>query len=63
MTAKPRFKSDAMEAIFESAQAMHAVGAITDEELRAYERDCFAPTRASEVQASAKPGRPVPASA
>ena len=63
MTAKPRFKSDAMEAIFESAQAMHAVGAITDEELRAYERDCIAPPRGSKVHLPVKPRRPVPASA
>jgi hypothetical protein len=62
MTAKPRFKSDAMEAIFDSAQAMHSVGAITDEELRAYERDCLAPPRASKVQFPAKPRRPIPAS-
>jgi DNA-binding transcriptional regulator YiaG len=63
MTAKPKFKSDAMEAIFESAQAMHAAGAITDLELREYERDCFASPRASRVQLPAKPRRPVPASA
>jgi len=63
MTANPSFNSDAMEAIFESAQAMHAVGAITDEELRTYERDCLAPTRASKVQLPAKPRRPILASA
>jgi len=54
MTAKTRFKSDAMEAIFESAQAMHQAGAITDVELRGYERDCLAPARAGEVRLAAK---------
>jgi DNA-binding transcriptional regulator YiaG len=37
------YKSDIFRAIHEGAAAMYEVGAISDEEMREYDRDCLAP--------------------
>lgn len=47
MTAKDRYRSEAMEAIYESALAMHQVGAISQAELSEYERECLKPSQIS----------------
>lgn len=40
--AKPRFKSDAFEAIHESAAALHRIGAIDKATMRGFDESCLA---------------------
>ena len=42
MTAKPKFKSDAFEAIHSSASALHKVGAIDKTTMRDFDEACLA---------------------
>lgn len=41
MTAKAKFKSDAFEAIHQSAEALHNVGAISKTTLREFDQACL----------------------
>ena len=41
MTTKPKFKSDAFEAIHSSARALHKVGAISKATLREFDESCL----------------------
>jgi putative transcriptional regulator len=42
MTTKPKFKSDAFEAIHSAAQGLHRAGAIDKETMRDFDESCLA---------------------
>lgn len=44
MTTKKKFKSDALEAIHESAAALHSVGAIDKATMRKFDASCLVKT-------------------
>jgi putative transcriptional regulator len=50
MTAKPKFKSDAFEAIHSSAQALFKVGAIDKATLRNFDESCLVAPSALEPE-------------
>lgn len=65
MTSKKKFKSDAFEAIHESAIALHSVGAIDKATLRKFDASCLAkiPTykavQIKKIRESAKVSQPI----
>jgi putative transcriptional regulator len=65
MTTKPRFKSDAFEAIHASAVALHAVGAIGKATMREFDESCltappaFEPRQIKQLRESNRVSQPV----
>jgi DNA-binding transcriptional regulator YiaG len=47
-----KFKSDMLEAIYEEAVSMFEVGAISEERMREYDRDCLVPEYAASFAAT-----------
>jgi putative transcriptional regulator len=65
MTTKPRFKSDAFEAIHASASALRAVGAIGKATMREFDESClttppaFEPRQIKQLRESNRVSQPV----
>jgi len=65
MTVKKKFKSDAFEAIHESALALHSVGAIDKATMREFDEACIAktpnykPTQIKKIREEAKVSQPI----
>ena len=65
MTVKKKFKSDAFEAIHESALALHSVGAIDKATMREFDQACIAktpiykPTQIKKIREEAKVSQPI----
>jgi hypothetical protein len=43
LTMKKRYRSEIAGVLYEDAQAMHKIGAITDAQMREYDADCLLP--------------------
>jgi putative transcriptional regulator len=65
MTTKKKFKSDAFEAIHESAAALHSVGAIDKATMRKFDASCLVKTptykavQIKKIRESAKVSQPI----
>lgn len=65
MTTKPKFKSDAFEAIHASATALHKVGAVSKSTLRKFDAACLstpaaiAPKQIKRIREQAQVSQPV----
>lgn len=65
MTVKKKFKSDAFEAIHESALALHSVGAIDKATMREFDEACitktpiYKPTQIKKIREEAKVSQPI----
>jgi DNA-binding transcriptional regulator YiaG len=58
---KYKYKSDAMEALYEAAVGMYKIGAISNEEMAEYDKDCLVQERPKRTAVSAQPRPLVPA--
>jgi putative transcriptional regulator len=65
MTMKKKFKSDAFEAIHESAMALHSVGAINKATMREFDKACivktpiYKPMQIKKIREEARVSQPI----